>query len=551
MNHIRISLLVAFALSPALPAQSDDPIALTQRAVQAQQSGDYATAEKAYRALLQLRPDEVAAHVNLGVVLVDLGRYDEAIAEYAAADKLLPGDPRIALNIALAYEKSGRISEAAKRLASLHQASPQDIKITLLLADCYLQSGENARVIELLQPIETQNTAGLDKSSDDLGFAYLLGTALIRLQRIPEGQVFLDRILRNGDTAQARFLLGTRMFESGDYPAAVNQFAAAVELDANLPELQSFYGQALLATGDPDAAETAFRKELSRNPADFPANLELGEILTVRKQFVAAKPFLERALALRPQSADAELALGQCLSGTQDLQMARPHLELAVKYLPDSLEAHEALRGVYQGLHLNAEAAREAATARKLLQIARAKEPGPKVNDLSPDFELPTTDPGRQVRLRDLYARSGAVLVFGSYTCPNFRSSAGALKNLHRQYGASVPFLLVYIREAHASGNWQSTRNRREDVEIAPAANLSDKQQHAVMCSRQLHLPFPAVVDTISDTVETAYAAWPSRLFVIAKNGRVLYSTRLTELDFRPHEIEAVLRQMSGPAKGI
>ena len=57
-------------------------------------------------------------------------------------------------------------------------------------------------------------------------------------------------------------------------------------------------------------------------------------------------------------------------------------------------------------------------------------------------------------------ARRPLVLVFGSYTLPQFRGAAERLKAMGQRYGTPVPFLLVYIREAHADGsNWQSTRN--------------------------------------------------------------------------------------------
>jgi hypothetical protein len=42
--------------------------------------------------------------------------------------------------------------------------------------------------------------------------------------------------------------------------------------------------------------------------------------------------------------------------------------------------------------------------------------------------------------------------------------------------------------------------------------------------------------------VEAAYAAWPSRAFVIGTDGRILYSTRLTQLDFHPDDMESMLR---------
>ena len=67
------------------------------------------------------------------------------------------------------------------------------------------------------------------------------------------------------------------------------------------------------------------------------------------------------------------------------------------------------------------------------------------------------------------------------------------------------------------------------------------------MCSRELHLPFPAVVDGMDGAVENEYSAWPSRAFVVDAAGRIRYSTRLTELDFHPEEMESVLRKLMRP----
>ena len=525
-----------------MQAQTDasaDLVALAQRAVQLQQSHDYAAAAEAYRALLKIQPNEVATHVNLGVVLVNLGRFDEAITEYEAADKLLPNDPRIALNIALAYEKSGRVKEAETRFEALHKSAPQDSKITMLLADCYLQTGEDGHVIELLQPLEAQQ-------SGDLALAYMLGLALLHKDRITEGQAYLDHILRNGDTVEARFLLGTRMFESGDYPAAVKQLGSAIDLNPALPQLQSLYGRALLNTGDPDAAAAAFQKELVINPNDYAANLGLGQIWTFRKQFNDAIPPLRHALQVRPASAEAKLALAECLSGTGQFNGARSYAEAARQALPNSAEAHQTLVSIYTELGLTQEAARERTQAQALEKAANASDPGPGLNTPAPDFALPDAVTGKMTHLQDFRGKTSVVLVFGSYSCPNFRSSAGALKAMYQSYGSRLSFLLIYIREAHGNNNWQSTRNVREGVALQQAGTLAEKEKNAAMCSRSLHLPFPALVDGLDGSVETAYKAWPSRAFVIGIDGRVLYSTRLTELDFKPQEMENVLRGAAG-----
>src|SRR4051794_13116187 len=302
MHHTRVDKFIFIAVVSAMSMLAQNDINdLIREAVQLQQTGDYARAAETYRAVLKQRPDDVATHVNLGVVLVHLDRFDDAIAEYGAAAKLLPGDPRIELNLALAYEKSGRIYEAVQGLEALRKQSPQNDQVTMLLADCHLQLGEDDQTIELLQPLQA-------RSPDDLGLAYMLGMALLHRQRIAEGQTLLDRILRNGDTAEAHFLLGTRMFEAGDYPASVKELANAIQMNPKLTGLESLYGRALLNTGDPDGALGAFRAELILHASDYAANLGIGQILVERRQFDAAIEHLQRALQVRPHSTEAKLS---------------------------------------------------------------------------------------------------------------------------------------------------------------------------------------------------------------------------------------------------
>jgi thiol-disulfide isomerase/thioredoxin len=176
---------------------------------------------------------------------------------------------------------------------------------------------------------------------------------------------------------------------------------------------------------------------------------------------------------------------------------------------------------------------------------AAESDPGPKLNKPAPDFSLPEVGSGKMVSLHAFKGKSPVVLVFGSYSCPNFRASAGALESLYAKYGRSIPFLLIYIREAHTQQNWESTRNLRDGIAVKPAANLAEKQEHAVMCSRKLHLRFPAVVDSMDGAVETAYAGWPSRAVIVGIDGQMLYSSRLTELDFRATDMEACLKRAS------
>jgi hypothetical protein len=103
---------------------------------------------------------------------------------------------------------------------------------------------------------------------------------------------------------------------------------------------------------------------------------------------------------------------------------------------------------------------------------------------------------------------------------------------------------LVYIREAHTAETWESGRNSREGLSIQPATNIAEKREHASYCMRQLHLAFPAVVDGMDGAVEKAYAAWPSLAVIVGKDGRVAYSTRLTELDYRAENMQSAIESV-------
>ena len=270
-------------LCASLACAQKDPNQACLNATELHRAGKVQDAIAEYQACVKLHPDVPELRSDFGAALARLGRYEESIEQYREALKIAPGNPAVRRNLALAFYKSGAMAKAAEALNSLHQEEPGDLQVTLLLADSNLQMGELQQVIDLLTPIEPQHR-------DDRAFSYLLGTALIRSGRVSEGQALVDGILRDSDSAEARFLLGTAAFMQQDYPHAVAEFAKAIQLNPGLPSLYSYYGQALLLTGDADGADAAFRKELGSNPADFQSNLMLGEILAQRGHALDAFP---------------------------------------------------------------------------------------------------------------------------------------------------------------------------------------------------------------------------------------------------------------------
>ena len=532
------AFLTSFLLLGVLSGQSSTPEDALRHAMELQQSGDLEGAVRGYRAFLSERPNEVAVQANLGVLLAHLGRYDEAIVEYKKAQVLDAKNPGIVLNLGLAYYKSGRIADAAQEFSKAHDLAPDNSQAVLLLADCQLRMGQNRNVISLLKPVEAQQ-------SDDPAIAYLMGMALIRDGQVEEGQKRVDQILRKGDSAEARLLMGSQMFAAGDFPSAVKQLAGAIESNPSLPGLQGLYGQALLNTGDPDAASEAFRKELESDPNHFESNLYLAQILLARSKWSEADPLVRHALQVRPDSLEANLALADLQIGEGKLQEAKQELLASDKKWPQSPTVHQKLSAVYEKLHLSADAAREKKLVASLEPNQAPASTGPSTGDLAPDFTVTKIGSEEKVTLAQLRREGPVLLVFGSYTCPNFRGAADALNKLYPEYKDRLPFYLIYIREAHSTTDWQSSRNQREGVVLPPAANMSERQDHATMCVRKLRIEFPALLDSMNGAAEKAYAAWPSKAYLVDKRGKILFSTALGEQDFRPEGLEAALRKAS------
>ena len=148
------------------------------------------------------------------------------------------------------------------------------------------------------------------KYPDDLAIAYLLGTALIREKRVEEGQVLVDRILRNGDSAEAHLMLGTAKMGVSDFAGARDEFAKAVALNPNLPEVHVLYAKALMLTGDSDLSEKEFKAELRVDPYNFDANLQLGAMAKQEQNYDKARKYFVRAEETQARRSGRSLPTG-------------------------------------------------------------------------------------------------------------------------------------------------------------------------------------------------------------------------------------------------
>lgn len=368
-NGILLVCLLVAVTAPFAAGQSAD--SLYADAVRAYERGDLQRAILLYEELVKRQPDSVAVRTDLGVALAQVGRYADAVTQYGEALKREPQNPVVQLNLALAWYKQAEFPRAATELESLRRAHSDNQQSLYLLADCYLRLGRNADAVALLRPAYEANP-------EDRAVVYALGTALIRDGQIQQGEAVIDRILKDGNNAEAKLLMGEAQFASRDYKTASATLRTALDLNPNLPGAWSLYGRALLNREDTPGAKTAFERALQADANDFAANLYLGAVLRLEADNARAGPYLERALRLRPASPQARFQIAALNAATGKLGEARKEFEQLARQWPDFLEVHVQLASIYARLNLKEESLRERKIVLELNEKAREKGPVPE-----------------------------------------------------------------------------------------------------------------------------------------------------------------------------
>jgi alkylhydroperoxidase family enzyme len=112
---------------------------------------------------------------------------------------------------------------------------------------------------------------------------------------------------------------------------------------------------------------------------------------------------------------------------------------------------------------------------------------------------------------------------------------------MKRRLGNSVEFLNVYVREAHPTDGWRMSSNDKMGIEFAQPTTKNERDDVAAKCCQALHMTMPLLVDDLDDHVGHLYSGMPDRLYVIGRDGRVVYKGGRGPFGFRPGEMEQSL----------
>jgi peroxiredoxin len=156
-----------------------------------------------------------------------------------------------------------------------------------------------------------------------------------------------------------------------------------------------------------------------------------------------------------------------------------------------------------------------------------------KVGVAAPDFEAPTLD-GNIVRLNDFRGKRHVVMMTGAVTSPMCAFEVPAFNRLQQEFeGRDVSFLLLYTRESHPAENY------------AAHSSFEQKLSYARELQRLEDVRFPIIVDHLDGRIHRAYGVWPNALFVIHKDGRLIFRGNMAN----DHELVQVLDDLLAAEK--
>jgi peroxiredoxin len=136
-----------------------------------------------------------------------------------------------------------------------------------------------------------------------------------------------------------------------------------------------------------------------------------------------------------------------------------------------------------------------------------------KVGIAAPEFEASTVD-GAVIRLSDFRGKGHVVMMTGAVTSPMCAFEVPAFNQLQKEFD-SVSFFLLYTRESHPAENY------------AAHNSFEQKLAYARDLKRLENIQFPILVDHLDGRIHRAYGGWPNAVFVIHKDGRLIFRSNM------------------------
>ena len=330
-------LTVAVIRFPAA-AQPASTRQIFEQGQQALDHGDLATAEKAFRRVLDAEPNNVGAHGNLAVVYMRRRDWKPALAQLRSAERLAPSVPGIRLNIGLVYYRQSDYPHAIQPFASVLRDQPDSTQARYLLGLCYFFTERYDDAVKTLQPM-------WPRQSRNMNYLYVLSMAAGKAGRKELDEQATNQLMEVGkDSAELHVFLGKAHLAHYMYDRALAEFEQAAQIDPKQPFVHYFLGTAHQRRNEFESARQEFLKDIALEP-DVAYNYDqLGEVCYSLDQMSEAEHYFKEALRLDGALVTSVFGLAKIYKQQGKYPEALKALDAVVAADPQSSSVHY-LRG--------------------------------------------------------------------------------------------------------------------------------------------------------------------------------------------------------------
>jgi Tfp pilus assembly protein PilF len=334
---------------------------------------------------LQIKPDFLEAHFDLGLIYANQNKMKEAASEF---EKVLKIDPKFESNIHLllasAYQKLGENKSAISELEAQLQRNPKDLHILKPLASLqFHDNNEPAAIGSLLKILELdpadiesrldlaliyQKGGELEKAihnyteilrMDPKSFVsrYNLGLIYHRQKKMKEAATELDAAnqIKPGN-AELLERLGDIYVLEKQHEQSVAAYKAALEKATNKGILYAKLGFGLANLNQPEAAVAALENAAhldSKVPGTFSL---LGDLYSELKRNDEAMAAYRKSIELNPKQKDLHYDLGTLYAEQKKLEEAMAELRIAIQLDPEYAAAWANMALVAEQLDMDKDA---------------------------------------------------------------------------------------------------------------------------------------------------------------------------------------------------
>jgi tetratricopeptide (TPR) repeat protein len=263
-GHLRLIFALSLAAIASAACSKDEPTKeqLLSRADAAFAAEQYDKAEKEYRQVLRLAPEDPAALRQLSTIYLDQGQAAQAYPLIQKSAELQPDDPEIQLKLARLFLFSGEFTKARDAALQVLEKRPGDQQALRLFIDASQKPDDIEDARKLVQSLR-------EKDQDRARYHMALGALDLR-QNDPARAESEFKAALNLDpkSSEAYAALGSFYWSRNDLKEAGQAFKTAADLAPPRSPMRILYADFLIKSGANAEAKNIL-EDINRKAPDY------------------------------------------------------------------------------------------------------------------------------------------------------------------------------------------------------------------------------------------------------------------------------------------